>query len=162
MTDREARLRRRRLVGQLAAVVMVAMLGVAWLITGPVRTAHELSGIVGERWVLTQVSRAGKTVAVSRVGDHTLNLQPSGVIVLGDSCNSTAGYWSWTLRGFEINYAATSLVGCWFAPGTAPAPPDPFVTSGVGALTAGSVPASLDGAVLTVGSDGYSLTYVRG
>lgn len=155
------RVPRRRLIGVWTTVVMLVLLSVAWLITGPMRTADRLAPTVGVRWVLTQVSNDGRSAAVARRGDHTVTLRSDGLILIFDGCNTTTGQWSWALRGFAIDDAANGLIACGYAPGTEPPPTDPLVTTGTDALY-GSVSAQLDGSVLKVASNGYTLIYVKG
>lgn len=148
------------MVGLLAALVMLVVLGAAWLITAPFRTAGHLAGIVGHQWVLTQVSHSGLTAQVVRRGDHTLTLQADGLILIFDGCNTTTGDWSWTLHGFEIDHSGNGALSCGDPPGVAPKPTDPLIVSAVQTLY-GSVTAALQGSTLVVGSDGYALNYVE-
>lgn len=154
------RTRHRRIVGVLAAVVMVVVLAAAWLITGPIRTAGHLAGIVGHQWVLAQVSHSGQTAQVVRRGDHTLKLQADGLISIYDGCNTSVGNWSWSLRGFDVDHAANGAVYCGEPPGAAPERTDPLIVSAVQTLY-GSVTAALHGSALVLGSGGYTLTYVE-
>ncbi|MET3804349.1 hypothetical protein ABIB25_001344 [Nakamurella sp. UYEF19] len=151
---------RRRLVGPLATLVILAVLALSWLITGPMRTAGRLQDIVGIRWVLTSVSHDGRTAPVARLGDHTLKMESSGLISIFDGCNYNNGDWSWTMTGFEAEHIENGAVSCGYAPGTEPPPTDPIVTDGSRALY-GSVSAETDFSTLTVGTDGYTLKYVR-
>jgi hypothetical protein len=149
------RVSRRRLVGVCTTVAMLVLLSVAWLITGPMRTADRLAPTVGLRWILSQVSNDSRSAAVARRGDHTLTLRSDGLVLISDGCNTTTGQWSWTLRGFAIDDAANGLIACGYAPGTEPPPTDPLVTTGTDALY-GSVSAQLDGPVLRLTSNGYT------
>lgn len=108
----------------------------------------------------SQVSHDGRSAAVARQGDHTLTLGPDGLISIFDGCNTTTGRWSWTLRGFKIDDAANGAIACGYEPGKEPPPTDPLVTAGTNSLY-GSMSAQLDGSVLSVGSDDYTLSYVK-